>query len=270
MRARRAPRVAAVIPAYNEAATIAAIARRTGAHVDEVIVVDDGSCDATAAALAGVDVTLIRHERNLGKGASLADGIAQALRGGADAVVTLDADGQHVPDEIPRLVRAWLAHPGDVIVGARLRHAERAPRLRKAANRLGDFWIGWAAGQAIDDSQSGFRLYPSALLRRLAVPRRPGRGFVFESEMLIEAGRAGARIRSVAIDAIYGGAARPSHFRPVADFAAIARMVAVKLFSRGMHPAGLCRMLADRASPRVAETEEGISKQASRQRGKPL
>ena len=245
----RAPRIAVVIPAYQEAATIADIAQRARAHADAVFVVDDGSRDGTAEAVAGLDLSLIRHTRNLGKGASLANGIARALEGGADAVVTLDADGQHEPEDIPRLVRAWQAAPGDVIVGARLRHAERAPRLRKAANRVGDFWIGWAAGQAIDDSQSGFRLYPAALLQRVSVPSGRGRGFVYESELLIECARAGAGIRSVAIESIYGANARPSHFRPIADIAAITRMVAVKLVSRGMYPQGLYRLLVARRRP---------------------
>jgi glycosyltransferase involved in cell wall biosynthesis len=250
---KRPPRIAVVIPAYEEAATIADVARRARAQADAVIVVDDGSRDGTADAVAGLDVTVLRHARNLGKGASLADGMACALKGGAEAVVTLDADGQHEPEEIPRLVRAWQAAPGDVVVGARLRHAERAPRLRKAANRVGDFWIGWAAGQAIDDSQSGFRLYPAALLRRVTVPSGRGRGFVYESEMLIECARAGAGIRSVAIESIYRGDARPSHFRPIVDIAAIGRMVAVKLFSRGMYPAGLYRLLTARR--RLARAE---------------
>lgn len=247
------PRVVVVLPAYQEAATVADIAHRARAHADAVVVVDDGSTDGTARALAGLDATVLRNSRNLGKGASLARGIARALADGADAVVTLDADGQHAPEEIPRLVRAWQAHPSDVVVGARLRHAERAPRLRKAANRFADFWIGWAAGQALDDSQSGFRVYPAPLLARLAVPSGPRRGFVFESELLIEAARAGARVRSVAVDSIYRAGARPSHFRPVADVAAITRMVAGKLLARGMHPAGLYHVLT--ASPRAARGE---------------
>lgn len=251
-----AARVAVVIPAHDEAATVAGIARGARAHADEVIVVDDGSADGTAATLAGLDVTMLRHARNLGKGASLADGIAAALARGADAIVTLDADGQHEPEDIPRLVRAWSEAPDAVIVGARLRHAERAPRARWRANRVADFWIGWAAGQPVDDSQSGFRLYPAALLRRLAVPSGAGRGFVYESELLIEAARAGARIRSVAIDAIYRDGARPSHFRPVADIAAITRMVAWKLLSRGLYPAGLLRLLTARQRAQRADADD--------------
>ena len=96
-----APRIAAVIPAFEEAATVGDIARRTLRHADVVIVVDDGSADGTADALAGLDVVVVRHARNLGKGASLADGIALALEQGVDAVATLDADGQHLPFFFP-------------------------------------------------------------------------------------------------------------------------------------------------------------------------
>jgi glycosyltransferase involved in cell wall biosynthesis len=259
---KRAPRIAVVIPAYQEAATIADVALRARRQADMVIVVDDGSRDGTAEALAGIDVVAIRHAANLGKGASLADGIAQALDRGAEAVITLDADGQHEPEEIPRLVRAWQAAADDVIVGARLRHAERAPRLRKAANRLADFWIGWAAGQAIDDSQSGFRLYPAALLRRVSVRSGRGRGFVYESELLIECSRAGASIRSVAIDSIYRADARASHFRPVADVFAITRMIAGNLLSRGMYPVGLYRLLSARR--RLARAEDRDAARADR------
>jgi glycosyltransferase involved in cell wall biosynthesis len=257
-----APRIAAVIPAFEEAATVADIARRTLRHADTVIVVDDGSADGSADALAGLEVTVLRHVRNLGKGASLADGIACALAGEVDAVVTLDADGQHQPEDIPRLVHAWRTHPGDVIVGARLRHPERAPRARKRANHVADFWIGWAAGQAIDDTQSGFRVYPAALLRKVRLPRSDRRGFVFESELLIDLARAGATVRGVAIESIYHGTARPSHFRPVADIAAITRMVAGKLLSRGMYPAGLYRLLT--ARPRAAESDAEDAARADR------
>jgi glycosyltransferase involved in cell wall biosynthesis len=237
-------KLAAVIPAYNEAATIADIARRAARHTELVVVVDDGSLDGTVAALASLPVTTLVNARNLGKGASLARGFDHALDRGADAVVTLDADGQHDPDDIPRLAAVARTHPRDVVVGARMRKDRAAPRSRRAANRIADFWIGWAAGQPLDDSQSGFRLYPASLLARLRVPSSPERGFVYESELLIEAARAGARIRSVPIDSVYHPGARRSHFRPVGDIARIVRMVAWKLVARGLYPAGLVRSLA--------------------------
>jgi glycosyltransferase involved in cell wall biosynthesis len=235
-----------VIPARNEAATIADVAAGALSVAATVIVVDDGSTDGTHERLAGLPVVLLRNERNQGKGASLWRGMQHALALGADGVVTLDGDGQHAPEDVPRLVRVACAHPEDVVIGARLIGRETAPRARRAANRLGDFCIGWAAGQRLDDSQSGFRVYPASLLRRLAVRHGPTRGFVFESEVLIAAARLGHRIRSVAIAAVYPKGARPSHFRPVVDIARIGGMVAWQLVRRGMYPAGLYRSLTGR------------------------
>jgi glycosyltransferase involved in cell wall biosynthesis len=235
--------IALVIPAYNEAATIRDVAERALAQVQRVIVVDDGSTDGTSAALDGLPVTLIRNPRNLGKAASLWRGIALALAENAAAVVTLDGDGQHRPEDIPRLLEVHRHQPEALIVGARLHEGGNIPAERYFANRFANFWIAWAAGQHVKDSQSGFRLYPAALLR--ALPQRLGRaaGFVFESEVLIEAGRRGARLAWVPIPAIYEARSRPSHFRPVIDVALITRMVAWKLLSRGLYLRGLLRSL---------------------------
>ena len=222
---------AVVIPAYNEAATIRGVAERALAQIPRVIVVDDGSGDGTAAALEGLPVTLVRNPRNLGKAASLWRGMALALAVEASGVVTLDGDGQHRPEDIPRLLAAHRRDPDALIVGARLHDVRRIPADRYYANRFANFWIGWAAGQRIEDSQSGFRVYPASLL--CALPPRLGHAasFVFESEVLIEAGRRGVRLAWVPVPAIYEPGARRSHFRPVADVALITRMVVGKLVS---------------------------------------
>ena len=242
---RQSGRLAAVIPAYDEAATLRNVAERTLAHLAKVIVVDDGSTDGTAEELAGLPVTLIRNPRNLGKAASLWRGIALALAEGAEAVVTLDADGQHRPEDIPRLLEAHRRDPAALVVGARLHNSSAIPSERYYANRFANFWIAWAAGQRMHDSQSGFRVYPASLL--LALPARMGRtaGFVFESEVVIEAGRRGTRLEWVPIPAIYEPRGRPSHFRPIMDAALIMRMVAWKLLARGLHLGGLFRSLRD-------------------------
>lgn len=240
------PSYPVLIPARNEAATIADVAARALRVAATVIVVDDGSTDGTHERLAGLPVVLLRNERNLGKGASLWRGMQHALALGAVGVVTLDGDGQHAPEDVPRLVRVARAHPDDIVIGARLVGRETAPRARRLANRVGDFCIGWAAGQPLDDSQSGFRVYPGSLLRRLEARHGPGRGFVFESEALIAAARLGARCRSVAIESVYPENARPSHFRPVRDIARIGGMVAWQLLRRGLYPVGLYRSLARR------------------------
>jgi glycosyltransferase involved in cell wall biosynthesis len=234
---------AVVIPAYNEAATIRGIAERTLAQLPRLIVVDDGSTDGTAAALEGLPVTLIRNPRNLGKAASLWRGMAVALAENATAVITLDADGQHRPEDIPRLLEAHRADPRALVIGARLHEGDRIPAERYYANRFANFWISWAAGQRVEDSQSGFRIYPAPLLR--ALPGRIGRAasFVFESEVLIEAGRRDTRLAWVPVPAIYEPLRRRSHFRPVTDVMLIGRMILWKLITRGFYLRGLVRSL---------------------------
>ena len=235
-------KLVAVIPAYNEAATIRDIAARTLRFIRDVIVVDDGSTDGTAARIEGLGVTLVSNPRNLGKGASLWHGFALALSEGADAVVTLDADAQHCPEDIPRLVDAARAHPGRIIIGARMWDRDTVPPLRYFGNRFANFWVAWAAGFPVADSQSGFRLYPASLLRRVNV--NPGARFAFESEILIEAGRAGVRTAAVSIAALYPPDARASHYRPAADTARIVCMIAWKLLSRGLDLPRLVRSVS--------------------------
>lgn len=236
-------RVAVVIPAYNEAATIADVAAAASGAVDRVIVVDDGSTDGTADQLAPLPIAVVRHAVNRGKGASLWEGMQQAVAAGADAVITMDGDGQHRAADIPRLVAAAATHPGRLIIAARLGQRQTMPRVRRFGNRTADFWISWAAGWPISDTQSGFRLYPAALIHRLTTAGHHAPGFVFESELLIDATRAGFTPLAVPIDAIYRPDARESHYRPVRDTLLIIRMVAGKLLRRGMYLRGLWRSL---------------------------
>jgi len=237
-------KVLAVIPAYNEAATVRDVASRTLGQLKDVIVVDDGSTDGTAAALAGLPVTLVSNPANLGKGASLWRGFAAAIAAGADAVVTLDADGQHCPEDIPRLLAAAAEHPGRIVIGARLWDRDKVPGLRYFGNRFANFWVAWAAGAPVADSQSGFRLYPAAVLKHVNVFHGPGARFAFESEMLIEAGRAGVRTCAVPIAALYPANARASHYRSAVDTARIVRMITWKLVTRGFDLPALVRSLS--------------------------
>jgi glycosyltransferase involved in cell wall biosynthesis len=237
-----------VIPAYNEAATIREVASRALRESTNVIVVDDGSTDGTAEALVGLPVTVLRNPTNCGKAASLWRGFQQALAAGASGVVTLDGDGQHEPEDIPRLLAEAASHPNYVIIGARRRDQRRAAFWRYVANRVADFWISWAAGYSFADSQSGFRVYPASLLRSVKIKHGKVRSFVFESEILIEATRSGHRSLAVPIEAPRRPGARPSYFRPVVDIARITCMVGWKLISRGMYPIGLYRSLFGQAS----------------------
>jgi glycosyltransferase involved in cell wall biosynthesis len=236
-------RMAVVIPAFNEALTIRGVVEAALRQVPRVIVVDDGSSDGTADALRGLTAIVLRNPVNLGKAESLRRGMALALQEGASAVITLDADGQHDPVDIPRLIEAHARRPDPIIIAARLHEKDKIPRGRYIANRVANFWIGWAAGYPLSDSQSGFRLYPAPLLRAIDVTHNRALGFVFESEVLISAARVGVKSFAVPIHAVYRPHARPSYFRPFVDVMLITRMVAWKLLSRGMNIPGLIRSL---------------------------
>jgi glycosyltransferase involved in cell wall biosynthesis len=235
--------VAVIMPAYNEAATIRELASRVLEQGILLVVVDDGSTDETARSLEGLPLTLLRNRRNAGKAVSIHRGIAYALAAGCERIITMDADGQHLPEDIPRLLEAAKRFPGRIIIGARRRGASQAPRMRRFANRFADFWISWAAGHPVHDSQSGLRLYPRAVLERVQTRPREGAGFVLESEILIDAAASGVLTASIDIDSIYLPDRRPSHYRPAADTWAITRMVAGKLLRRGLYPIGLLRVL---------------------------
>jgi glycosyltransferase involved in cell wall biosynthesis len=235
--------IALVIPAYNEAASLRQVAEAALAQHPWVIVVDDGSTDATAQSVADLPITLLRQTHNQGKAQALWRGMDYALEHGATAVITMDADGQHRAEDIPLMLDAWQTHPGHLVIGSRLHDRGQFPASRYLANRFANFWVAWAAGYPLSDSQSGFRVYPASLLRAYQATRRRTAGFVFESEIIIEAGRRGYAPLTVPIPAIYIASARKSHFRPVLDILRITRMVAIKLLQRGLCPACLWRSL---------------------------
>ncbi len=248
---------AVVIPAHNEAVSVRAVAEGALRQAASVIVVDDGSEDGTAAALEGLPVTVLSNPANEGKAASLWRGMRHALALGAEAVITLDGDGQHDPAEIPRLLAASRRLPGKIVIGARLADRRHIPLSRYAANRFANFWIAWACGYPIEDSQSGFRLYPAGLLEKVRVARDRRSSFVFESEILIEASRLGCESVAVPVAAIYPRSARRSHFRPVLDVLRITRMVARKLLARGLYPRGLIGSLKAGARQAPGERQRG-------------
>ena len=224
---------ALVIPAYNEGPTIKEVVQKALRYIQEVIVVDDGSTDETMKTLETLPITLLRNPHNMGKAFSLWRGFHHALDKGARAIVTLDGDGQHSPEDIPRLIAQWEGTPNYLIIGARKRLRHQDFNLRVLANRMADFWISWAAGYYIADSQSGYRVYPSQLLQQATCRHGKAQSFVFESEILIEAAKLGYRSVPLPIETEIRKAPGASHFRPALDVIRITRMVAGKLLSRG-------------------------------------
>lgn len=188
-----------------------------------LVVVDDGSTDETGAVAARAGGLVIRHERNAGKGAALATGIARALADGATTILTLDADGQHPPEAVP-LVLAPLAEAGvDLVLGARERSGTM-PIPRRVTNWLSAAIASRFAGAPIPDAQTGLRAFTSRLAAEVAP--RIGRytRYEYEAAFLMAALRAGRGVRSVTIPTIYDG--QPSHFRSVADGWRVARVFA--------------------------------------------
>ena len=214
------------IPAFNEVHTIAELVRRASAHAP-VLVVDDGSTDGTAAAARAAGAAVITHARRGGKGAALATAFEEARARSATRVLTFDGDGQHDPDDIPALLAAARAAPRALVVGARM-DREALLHDRALAMSLASYWMNWVSGVGISDTQSGFRVYPMALLED--VPCRGGR-FVFETEVLVESIRRGWPVREVAIRTV-PCASRASRFNPVRDGVAIGAFLAAGAMMR--------------------------------------
>lgn len=210
--------IAVVVPALDAAATVAAVIRgvRDAVPTARVIVVDDGSADATAAAAAGAVV--LRFAETRGKGAALAAGIAHGLAQGAEWLVTLDADGQHPPAEVPRLLGPLQTGTADLVLGARQRTAAM-PLSRRATNWLSSVLVSRVGGRPIPDAQTGFR----AFTRRVAERVRPAETrYDYELTFLLGALVAGFRVAAVSVPTIYG--TERSHFRACADTWRLARI----------------------------------------------
>ena len=228
--------IAVVIPALNEALRIRGVVEGALAECDTVIVIDDGSDDDTVARIADLPIVLMRHPQRRGKGASLRDGFAEALRRGCKGVLTMDGDGQHLASDIPRLLDSANRHPGHIVIGARLRKRAQQPRYRRLANAFGDWGIAWGTGYRIADTQSGQRLYPAEVA---ALGDVPGEDFVFEAQILISAAQQlGTRCVSVPIESRYACVHtdeefRASHFKPLRDFSRITGHVVGSVLRRG-------------------------------------
>ncbi len=213
------PRYCVLIPCLNEERAIGALLREVLAHCPDVIVVDDGSDDRTPELVSKLPVTLLRHPARRGKGEALRTGFREALSRGYEAVLTMDGDGQHAPEDIPRILDAALSHSEHIVIGARLLNRVQQPTGRRLANAFADWGISWGCGKPVADTQSGQRWYPRAAMELVDLPSDD---FVFEAAILIAACRdLDMGVVSVPIESRYAGEFRLSHFRPVRDVSRI-------------------------------------------------
>jgi len=220
-RGATAERVAAAIPAYQAAPSVGAVVAGVLRLLPEVLVVDDGSTDGTAAAARAAGARVVSLPENRGKGAALAAAFRDLFGRGFTAVVTLDADGQHLPEEIPKLLAA-AAGGADLVLGVRDHLFAQMSGLRRASNRVSSAAISFVAGQRLRDIQTGFRVYSRRLVEAVGFPESR---FEAESAVVVRAARRGFRVVTVPVRLGFADGRTTSHYRPLLDSWRIARAV---------------------------------------------
>lgn len=217
---------AVVIPAYNAGRflrdVVAGVSRQV--PLEHIIVVDDGSADDTAVVARDTGAVLVQHEVNQGKGGAIVTGARKTLDLGMTHFITIDADGQHNPEEIPGFVECTARTGAVMVVGNRMRDTRDMPFIRIFANRTTSFFVSLRAGQRIPDSQNGYRMHLASLFEKFSVESKR---YDAESEILIKAARFG-RIESVPVQTIYGD--EVSSVNPFVDTLRFFRMVLRSMF----------------------------------------
>jgi glycosyltransferase involved in cell wall biosynthesis len=221
-------KVCVLLPAYNEAGTIAALVQDIRKHVRDVIVVDDGSSDGTAAFAGKAGAKVLRNEKNAGKGASLRKGFEYIAAGGCGAVITMDADRQHDAGEIPSFIRKMEETGADIVLGTRMGAHEGMPRLRLLTNIVTSFIVSLLCMRKVTDSQTGYRLIRTEVLRNVELETA---NYETESEIIIKAARKGFAITEVPIKTIYAG--QESKIKPGRDTLRFAKLVIRSVLRNG-------------------------------------
>ena len=204
------------IPVYNNGATVKDIALKCRAVLKNIVVVDDGSTDADVAELlADTDIAVLRHKRNIGKGRAIRTAARYIEAQGGEYMITIDADGQHNPEDIRKFIPLAQEDDASLIIGCRDFNTDNIPRKSRFGRRFANLWLHVETGIHIDDCQSGFRAYP---VRHLNCLNLKGSYYNFEAEVLAKAAWAGLKFKTVPVEVYYPAPEkRVSHFKPFLD-----------------------------------------------------
>lgn len=200
-----------IIPVYNNPNTIAQVVKEVMAYQIPLIVVDDGSeCDV--ASLIGVDITIVRHETNQGKGVALRSGATKAYEMGYRFCLTMDGDAQHFAEDIPKFLEKFSSNENELIIGVRDFEKCNPPKSSVIGRRIGNFWVWVESGVWVSDTQTGFRLYPVDFLRYPSSTTR----YEFEIENLVRFLWSGGKVSEVSVKTVYDES-RITHFDKLKD-----------------------------------------------------
>lgn len=220
-------KILTLIPAYNAQETLAPVLKGVKKHISDILVVDDGSRDDTGLTAQREGAQILRHPQNRGKGAALISGFKYALDEGYDLVLTMDADGQHNPEFIPDFLEAYKTHQPGIIIGSRWSQVQGMKGIRRRFNQLARAAISACCKIPLEDSQSGYRLLDTRVLKKLKLTTRR---YDTETELLIKAAKAGFSILSIPAPPLFVDGTTTSHFRAVPDTYRICIVVLRSLF----------------------------------------
>jgi len=207
-----------IVPTYNNQKTLKKVLDSVLNFTTNVIIVNDGSTDATSEILKSYSqLTQIHHPKNLGKGRALRNGFRKAIEMTFEYAITIDSDGQHFAADIPIFLEAIQEEPNALLIGSRNMTQENVPKKSSFGNKFSNFWFRFETGIKLDDTQSGFRLYPLRLLPKRFYTNK----FEFEIEVIVRAAWKGIVVKNIPIQVLYDPAERVSHFRPFRDFTRI-------------------------------------------------
>lgn len=236
-----------IIPTYNNCRTVTDVVKRALAVCNDVVVINDGSTDATADVLKDTGAFVITHDKNRGKGQALKTGILYARDKGFSHAVTIDADGQHFPEDIPVLIEVSEQAPAAIVVGCRNLTSENMPRKNTFANRFSNFWFRVQTARKLEDTQSGFRIYPLNELYGLwLITSR----YEAELELMVFAAWHGVQVKGVPVRVLYQPEGeRVSHFHPFRDFFRISVLNTLLCFGAVLYglPLALFRLMSGKS-----------------------